>query len=357
MICFCWSGLPQYAARCIRAVADSTDERVAILATRPKVPIQGMDKICGGHIIWVEANEKRSLRDLLGQLPRCIFLSGWNVKAFCRYRDEVRSNGGTAVVMCDSYWSLSPVTPLSWRWWWTVAIECAKSVRFRLWQRHKYTAFFTPGQSGVRLLRFYGAPRGRILTGMYTADDTLFFKGKPLHERDRKIIYVGQFIERKNVLRLARAFINVNASGAWTLDMYGSGPLRGALEELAKVEGGGRLRIHDFLQPEELAAKYREARVFCLPSHDEHWGLVVHEAALSGCVLLLSNKIGAAADLLASRNGMLFMPRDIASLENALHWAFSLTDDQLNVAQEESVRLAAEVSINKFVQSVKTLIQ
>ena len=35
-----------------------------------------------------------------------------------------------------------------------------------------------------------------------------------------------------------------------------------------------------------------------LPSLEEHWGLVVHEAALSGCQLVLSHAVGAGSDLL-----------------------------------------------------------
>ena len=348
MICFAWSGFPQYAARCVRGFAEVSREPVVVVATRPQVPIEGMDELCGCQIHWIARDEGRHLQELVGCIPKCMFVSGWSIPAFNRFRDEVCANGGTVVAMCDGNWTLSPFTPLSLRWWQSFSVECAKAVRFRLFLRHKYNAFFVPGKSGVSLLRFYGARRGRLATGMYAADSSLFFDGKPLSERPKSIIYVGQFIARKNVLRLAEAFLEANIGRDWRLDMYGSGPLRGELETLADGKEGFGLQIHDFVQPEDLAAKYREARIFCLPSLVEHWGVVAHEAALSGCILLLGNKVGATADFLGHANGRDFNPYDMKAIIKALKWAMNLSDGELAMAQAESLRLAAESGIRQF---------
>ena len=156
------------------------------MATRPRVPIRGMEEVCGCDVVWIERDETRPIADVVGEMPRCIFLGGWNLKPFARFRDQVRLNGGTAIVMCDSHWPLSPFIPLSFHWWRTFAVECAKALRFRLLYRHKYDTFFVPGKSGVRLLRFYGVPRCKIFTGLYAADDSLFFNGAPLAKRGKR---------------------------------------------------------------------------------------------------------------------------------------------------------------------------
>ena len=362
MICFAWNAFPQYAARLVGAFARSAGEPVAVVATHPSVPIRGMEEVCGCNVIWIEHGEDRSIVDLVGEMPRCIFLGGWNLKPFARFRDQVRLNGGKAIVMCDSHWSLSSFIPLSFPWWRTFAVECAKAVRFRLRYRSKYDAFFVPGKSGVQLLSFYGVPKGKIFTGLYAADDSLFFNGGPLPERGKKVIYAGQFIERKNVIRLARAFIKANINGDWTLDMYGSGPLMEELESIAENEGRGTIRIHGFLQPDELAAKYREARIFCLPSLVEQWGLVVHEAALSGCVLLLGNGVGAASDMLVADhdgcdyvNGRTFNPHSTQDIEKALAHAMQMGDAELSAANVASTSVAKTASVCKFVDSACTM--
>ena len=37
-----WPGLPDYAARCIRAVIERSAVSVAVIGTRPDVPIEGL---------------------------------------------------------------------------------------------------------------------------------------------------------------------------------------------------------------------------------------------------------------------------------------------------------------------------
>ena len=356
MICFCWDGFPQYAARCILAFVTSTEERVVVVATHPDVPIKGMKEACGCEVFWIERGEKRSLKDITGELPRCVFLGGWNIPAFICFRDEVRGSGGRSIAMCDNNWILTPIELGRLGWWRTCVKELLKSIRFRIKLISKYDGFFVPGHSGVRLLRFYGVPREKIAMGLYSADATLFTKGEPLMKRDRKMIYVGQFIERKNVRRLIRAFAKANVKKEWTLDMYGSGPLKDEMVGVAKRIGGCAIHIHDFLQPEALSAKYRAARIFCLPSLLEHWGLVVHEAALSGCVLLLGNRTGAADDLLGCNNGRQFNSHSMSDMIQVFAEAMGRkTDEELMAAQKESLELAKRVNLQRFVDGVRFL--
>ena len=334
MICFCWDGFPQYAARCIRAFVQTTEERVVVLATKPTVPIKGMDELCGCEVKWIERVEPRTLTELLGEMPTCVFIGGWNIPSFNHFRDEARIAGGRAIGMCDNNFVFS-------------LKECLKAIRFRLRLRGKYDAFFVPGKSGVRLLSFYGVPRNIIATGMYSADAALFKDGLPLAKRKKKMLYVGQFIERKNVLRLCEAFrMSEGYSKGWTIDLYGSGPLR---EMIPMGEG---IAVHDFMQPEQLAEVYRESRCFILPSIREHWGVVVHEAALSGCVLLLSDCIGAGEDFLAEGgNGFSFRPKSVESIAYAMRRIYAMTDEELNKAHGVSLNLASHSSLNHFAEA------
>lgn len=340
MICFAWDGFPQYAARCVGAFAASTDERVAVVATRPSVPIEGMERLCGCEIIWIVANDTRHLKELFGEIPRAIVVSGWGIEAFNAYSNEVRQVGGKVIAMIDHNFRLS-------------LKEIIKAIRFRLLLRNKFDGFFVPGKSGKRLLKLYGVGEDKIATGIYSADASLFTKGKPLCERDRRIIYVGQFIERKNVRRMVGAFKKAAFSchDGWSLHLYGSGPLKDELERMAGIS----VFVHPFAQPEQLAGLYQESRAFCLPSLEEHWGLVVHEAALSGCVLLLSNAVGAAEDLLTDTNGFSFDPRDEAGMVETFRRVMEMSDDMLNEAYESSVRIAQTVSVGRFVKGVETL--
>ena len=332
------------------AFVKSTTEKVVIVATCPKVPIRGMEAVCGCPLQWVDFDEKRTLREILGEVPCAAIVSGWFSPLFNRWRDEVRVQGGNVAAMCDNNW-------MGWSF-----REFAKAIRFRLLFRNKYDGFFAPGASGVKLLRFYGVNREKIATGLYSADATTFHDGKPLSEREKKIIYVGQFIERKNVRRLVQAFARANVP-SWSLDLYGSGPLKDELLELASTLNSqlstlnSCIGVHDFVQPEQLAGLYQSARLFCLPSLWEHWGLVVHEAVLSGCPLLLSRQIGAADDLLVEgKNGWTFDQYCVDDMARVLKRAMELDGAALSAMQTESLQMAKNASLEKFVSGVKKMI-
>lgn len=344
MICFAWSGLPQYAARCIAAFARMTKERVVVVATRPVVPIEGMDRIIPGGVIWVEGSGSKTLLELLGEEPYALIVSGWVISQFNLFSAEVRKSGGHVFAMSDGNVASGLVTFL-------------RAIRFRLLLRKKYDGFFVPGLAGQRLFRAFGVPPERIATGMYAADDALFHDGLPLTERPKRMVFVGRFHPVKNTLRMCEAFIESKiAESGWTLDLYGCGELQGQLKAYAVKCPA--IQVHAFLQPEELAKVYRGARVFILPSIKEPWGLVVHEAALSGCVLLLSDQVGAAMDLLTEKNGVAFSPNSVRDMIRALHKVTQMSDDELLAAQKESVRVAHEnVGVERFVDGVRKLLK
>ena len=355
MICFNWTGFPQYGARCVREfVKLMPEERCVVVAMRPDVPIRGMEDLAGCPVIWVKPDEQRGIAEVCGEMPKWMGVSGWFSPLYNRWRDEVRAAGGRVICGSDNNLNFHGIR--------SVIIETLKAIRFRLLYRNKYDYFLVPGRSGRRLMKFYGVPSDRIVEGSYGADKTLFFNGPPLSERPKRMIYVGQLCERKNVLRLCEAFVAANGNKEWILDLYGCGPLESVLNEYADKKSDGRIVVHPFVQPEKLAEKYREARLFCLPSLREHWGLVVHEAALSGCVLLLSNRIGAAEDLLRPMsedggNGFLFNSYNVGDMARAFQQAMSLSDDCFNIAQNTSCELAKSFGPARFVSSISSMLK
>lgn len=338
MICFAWYGYPQYAARCVGALVREVKEEVVVIATRPSVPIEGMERLSNCRVIWIEEDDPRTLARVLGEMPTVLFLSGWMCRAFNRYRDQVRAAGGVAIGMCDNNFRFS-------------VKEVVKAIRFRMFLRNKYDGYLVPGASGVKLLRFYGVPREKIEIGMYVADATIFNDGGvAICSRPKKIIFVGRFCKQKNPLRLCAAFRDSGAAKqGWTLELYGCGSLKD------KIPQGDGIMVHDFVQPEELAAKYQQARVFCLPSLYEHWGLVVHEAALSGCVLLLSEEIGAKDDFKGKYNCFTFFAQKERALANAIGKIMALSEEALRKASEESILRGRAFSFATFISGVRRL--
>lgn len=323
MIIFAWSGFPQYAARCVGAFVKSTNEEVVVVATRPKVPVKGMEVLSNCRVFWVDhQDDDCSVIEKINK-DTILIISGWAIKPFNVLRNRVLSVGGRVYVMNDAnYLSYHMRSVLSLKNWVALFLQWARGIQYRKKFRNLFSGYFVPGRSGHILARCYGVPESRIVEGMYAADPSLFYSDRDLIERDKKIICVGRFCGTKNVINVCRAF---GASGiakeGWRLEFYGSGLLKKRLEKEADLVNNklGRVAVlvNDFVQPENLGALYRSARVFVLASKKEHWGVVVHEAALSGCYLMLSTIIGAAMDFMGDGNGEFFNPWSVSSIVRA----------------------------------------
>ena len=336
-VAFSWNGLPQYAARLIAAAIRTQGAPCPVVGSHPAVPVRGIEEALGQPVHWVDADKPISWKELGLTVPKVYFQSGWAYPAFNALGDEVRAAGGKVCLLMDNNWRGGLRQWLGALW-------------YRLCQRRKFAALLVPGKSGRRLARWYGVADDRIWEGMYGADPKLFFNGPPLVDRPRRIIFVGQYIERKGCVPLARAFAAVaDRLPGWELWMYGSGPLQSAIPPHPAI------KVMGFVQPEQLGELYRNARVFALPSHTEAWGLVVHEAALSGCQLLLSATVGAVPDFATAANARTFRPGDEADLASAM---VELAESaELSAAQSASVDAARSHGPTVFARQVSAIVR
>ncbi len=140
------------------------------------------------------------------------------------------------------------------------------------------------------------------------------------------------------------------------LVLVGDGPERAALERLAATLGV-RLMLAGDRPWESLVEAYTAADVFALLSERETWGVVVNEAAACGLPLVLSDRVGAAADLLHDGvNGSLVPAGGIDAAAEALG-RLAADPEARTAAGSESRRIVAgwgyAPSVEAFVESVR----
>lgn len=334
-----WKGLPQYAARLMRAAIDRLDVDCAIVGSKPGVPVEGMEKALGRPVHWVNAEKPVSWQALDIGVPSIFVQSGWSYPAFSTLGREVKANGGRVIGLSDANWRgdfrQTALGPLG----------------FRALHRNHFDAMIVPGEQGTQLMTYFGMPADKVRTGMYGADPTLFNGGKPLAIRSKTFLYVGQFISRKDVLGLTNAFLSfLQTHPDWSLHMCGSGEQHNDLPKHPNIT------VEGFVQPEQLAERYRTARFFILPSRIEAWGLVVHEAALCGCALALSDAIGSGNDLANAVNALRFQAGNEDAILGALTEAATFDDARLGAAEKESRRLASHFGPERFSLEVCRLV-
>ena len=176
---------------------------------------------------------------------------------------------------------------------------------------------------GVDLDRF--APRDAD-----TARVSVGWNGTGTH-----FLCLGGLTERKNVLRLARAFER-RAEG--TLAFVGDGPLRGALAGREEVRLVGRVP-HD-----EVASWIAAADVVCQPSLSEPFGLATLEAMASARSVVASS-VGGPPEFVTPESGVLVDPLDDDGLVAGLSAAAALPRPNLagrEAAATHDVRLQAK---------------
>jgi glycosyltransferase involved in cell wall biosynthesis len=124
----------------------------------------------------------------------------------------------------------------------------------------------------------------------------------------------GSLTERKNVLRLARAFAR---HGEGTLVFLGEGPLRGALE------GRPGIRLVGAVPHERIPRWLAAADVVCQPSLVEPFGLVTLEALACGRSVV-ATRVGGPPEFVPPEAGVLVDPADEDALAAALSAAAAL---------------------------------
>ncbi len=136
----------------------------------------------------------------------------------------------------------------------------------------------------------------------------------PAPERAPAFVCVGSLTERKNVVRLARAF---ERFGEGELTFVGDGPLR------PQLEGRERVRVVGRVPHDEIPAHLARASVVCQPSLLEPLGQSLLEGMATGRSVV-ATRIGGPPEFVPSGAGVLVDPLDEESIVDGLRRAAAL---------------------------------
>jgi len=160
---------------------------------------------------------------------------------------------------------------------------------------------------------------------------------------EKVIVFCAKLQPWKRPLDLVRAFAKAAIPHS-SLLIVGEGPLREQLEAEATSLGlGNRIRFLGFVNQSQLPAIYTSADLMVLPSEYEPFAMVVNEAMLCGCPVAVSDRVGAARDLVAPVSpDFIFPHRDVEALASTLRCALS---DRMRL---ESLRHAARARMETW---------
>jgi glycosyltransferase involved in cell wall biosynthesis len=338
MILFSWNELPTYGAKLIGMAVASTKEKVCVVATRPKVPVADLEEICGVSIVWVDKDEKIDFRNYFSETPSIFFQAGWYIEAFKSIGESLRLINVPVVLLSDNSYK-SNLRQLLGRFY------------FRTFLRNKFSAVWVPGESGRTFMRNNGVSLDRIYDGLYGSDEQLFTSAVMPIKREKVILFAGRLVPEKGILELVAAFDSLTDEFQhWQLEIYGNGPL------FSEISTTDQLKVSKFVSVEELAQRMGEVKIFCLPSHSDHWPLVVNEAALAGCALVVSDNVGNSNEFCRQQNSAIHKSKDVKGLKKALIEIMKKTDIEPDLVVECSKALGSKFDKSYFPEQFNKII-
>jgi len=147
-----------------------------------------------------------------------------------------------------------------------------------------FTKIITVSDASKKLLVSEGVDKKSIVV-IHNGVDYKTFAGVKSRRNRNKIIYVGRFVELKNIPDLLKAFVIVSKKNPKsTLELIGDGPLKDEIQKTAESYGvGSKVKITGFLEyHNDLAKKMAGAGVFVTPSLQEGFGIVLLESMAAG---------------------------------------------------------------------------
>ena len=152
---------------------------------------------------------------------------------------------------------------------------------------------------------------------------------RQLHIGDERtvVLFAGKFERKKRPLELMRAV--QGGDRRFVLVLAGAGELEDEIRSLARAEPD-RFRVLPFQNQSRMPIVYRLGEVVILPSaFGETWGLAVNEAMACGRPVLVSDRVGCAADVVDDSCGRVFPWADTSAMMQYLN---EMTVDRVKLA-------------------------
>jgi len=171
---------------------------------------------------------------------------------------------------------------------------------------------------GKMAQEYYGQFHSKVYNLPYSMNLERFYQIKRCADiKTIRFLYTGQFIDRKNVIALVKAFMSIENENI-SLDLVGAGEQKEELKKL--IENDKRISVLPFVQPNELHHTYVSADVYVMPSKHDGWALVINEAMASAMPIISTNKVGAVVEYIEDGKNGILSDTDERSLKNAIEY-------------------------------------
>ena len=182
-----------------------------------------------------------------------------------------------------------------------------------------------------------------------TGVDTDFFS--PAMTPEERPLFRACFVGRVELAKgagyLLQAWKRLNLARA---ELVIVGDLKPEMSSLLRTYADSSVRMTGIIQPQELAAIYRESDVFVLPSVNEGLAQVLLEAMASGLPLVASDYSGADELITDGKEGFIVPVRDVDRLAEAILWCYQHRDDLRVMGQGARAKIESQFTLEHYNQ-------
>lgn len=218
----------------------------------------------------------------------------------------------------------------------------------------------------------FGAPAERIFFAPFCVNNAAFSfdvdRSKEVRRQFRETFGLPQgsivvlFVSKLTVIKKPGDLINAYANlaqqfpNAWLI-MAGSGEEEKSLKKMVAASALERVRFIGFQNQSVLPGLYVASDIFVMPSEGDAWGLVVNEAMAAGLPVIVSDEVGAAADLVQGHGtGIVYPCGDVKALGQAIKRLLQSEQQRLEMGKRARVLIKAwdvEACVAGIVDAVK----
>ncbi len=291
---------------------------------------------------------KKELLNLAVKInPDLIIVSGWTEKTYLYIAHKFHKKNIPAVLFFDNQWHGNLKQQ--------IACIIAPFVF-----KKTFSYAWIPGKSQFYYAQKLGFKKNKIYFNGLSADTNLFsyfynsFASEKKENFPKNFLFAGRYIKEKGITLLWDAFIELQeeSPSEWNLICVGAGKLFKNKKAHPKIKHLG------FIQPKDLYSVIKNTGVFILPSNFEPWGIVVHEFAVAGYPMILSDKVGAGSFFLEpDENGFLFKADNKDSLKSAMKKIINTSDSELLKMSEKSRSLSEKLSPAKWSETIQKIMK
>jgi glycosyltransferase involved in cell wall biosynthesis len=190
------------------------------------------------------------------------------------------------------------------------------------------------GPSCLEYLRRFRVNEEKLFHFPYACSEQFRYAGPVEREptASRKLICIGQLIERKGVLPLLTGLVQYCQSHpdrTLQLDLVGKGIQEESLKAIS-VPSNLQVRFLGHLNYQAMAQAMEQNGVLVFPTLADEWGLVVNEAFAAGMPVIGSEYAQSCTTLIQEgQTGWLFKPDDPQTLFRALESLYATSDEAL----------------------------